>query len=262
MKAIILSAGQGKRLLPLTATRPKCLLPVRGKTLLEWQIDELKHCGVSRVTVVTGYSAEKVEDLLRRRYGAKKQVKTLFNGAYAKTDNLVSCWSARGEMTEDFILLNGDTLFQDVVLKSLLESPARPVTVAVSHKDTYDADDMKVTLEGSRLVRIGKDIPANEFHGESIGMIRFLGEGPAMFLEAMETALRNPKAVKQWYLSVIDTMAGKGQVWTHSIPASAWCEVDYPTDLEDADRVVGACAGNRIRGSAMKTAKHKSLLQP
>ena len=261
MKAIILSAGQGKRLLPLTATSPKCLLPIRGKTLLEWQIDELKYCGISRVTVVTGYRAEKVEDLLRRRY-APEQVKALFNAAYAKTDNLVSCWAARGEMNGNFILLNGDTLFQAVVLKSLLKSPAHPITVAVSHKGAYDADDMKVTIGGSRLVRIGKDILSDEIHGESIGMIRFLGDGPAMFRKAMETALRNPGAAKQWYLSVIDAMAGEGQVWVHSIPSSAWCEVDYPIDLEEADRVVGACAGGRIRRSTLKTVKHKTLSQP
>jgi choline kinase len=260
MKAIILSAGQGKRLLPLTATSPKCLLPIRGKTLLEWQVDELKHCGISRVTVVTGYRAEKVDDLLHRRYGPE-QVKPLFNAAYAKTDNLVSCWAARDEMTGDFILLNGDTLFEAVVLQSLLKSPAHPITVAVSHKDAYDADDMKVTLEESRLVRIGKNIPSGEIHGESIGMIRFLDEGPAMFREAMEAALQKPEAVKQWYLSVIDAMAGKGQVWTHSIPPSAWCEVDYPIDLEEADRVVRACAGESASASALKAAKHKPLLQ-
>jgi choline kinase len=54
MKAIILSAGQGKRLLPMTATMPKCLLEIQGKTIIEWQIDELPKCGADQITVVTG----------------------------------------------------------------------------------------------------------------------------------------------------------------------------------------------------------------
>ncbi len=77
MKVIILSAGQGKRLLPMTATLPKCLLPVQGKTIIEWQIDELHKCGIDQITVVVGYNADKVEELLQHRYGSEK-IKTCY----------------------------------------------------------------------------------------------------------------------------------------------------------------------------------------
>ncbi len=243
MKVIVLSAGQGKRLLPLTAGLPKCLLPIQGKTLIEWQIDELNKCGIQRITVVTGYRAEKVEDLLCRRYGPEK-VKTLYNEAYAKTDNLVSCWAVRDEMTEDFILLNGDTLFEAAVLKCLLESSACPVTVVVSHKNNYDADDMKVEMEDCRLVKIGKNIPQDEIHGESIGMILFRDEGPRLFCNALKKALGDSGADKKWYLSVIDEMARRMPVWTCSINGLHWCEVDYPVDLKQAESVVTVCTGN------------------
>ena len=243
MKVIILSAGQGKRLLPLTAGLPKCLLPIQGKTIIEWQIDELIKCRIQRITVVTGYRAEKVEDLLCRRYVPEK-VKTLYNEAYAKTDNLVSCWAARNEMTEDFILLNGDTLFEAAVLKCLLESPACPVTVVVSHKNDYDADDMKVKMEDCRLVKIGKKIPPDEIHGESIGMILFRGEGPRLFCNALGKSLGDPGADKKWYLSVIDEMARRMSVWTCSVNGFYWCEVDYQVDLKQAEIVVTVCTGN------------------
>jgi choline kinase len=242
MKAIILSAGQGKRLLPLTAAVPKCLLPIQGKTLIEWQIDELSKCGIHRITVVTGYRAEKVQDLLRRRYGTER-IKSLYNQDYEKTDNIVSCWTARDEMTEDFILLNGDTLFETAVLKCLFESPERPVTVLVSRKDIYDADDMKVKMDGSRLVQIGKNIAPDEINGESIGMILFRGEGPMLFYEALKGALADPGASSKWYLSVIDEMARMMPVWTCSINGLQWCEVDYQADLKQAERVVMACWG-------------------
>jgi choline kinase len=243
MKAIILSAGQGKRLLPLTAEVPKCLLPIQGKTLIEWQIDELSKCGIHRITVVTGYRAEKVEDLLQRRYGTER-VKTLYNQDYEKTDNIVSCWAARDEMTEDFILLNGDTLFEAAVLRCLFESPDRPVTVLVSHKDIYDADDMKVEMDGSRLVKIGKNIAPDKINGESIGMILFRGEGPMLFRRSLKSALADPEAGTKWYLSVIDEMARMMPVWTCSTNGLQWCEVDYPADLKQAERVVTVCGGN------------------
>jgi len=239
MKAIILSAGQGKRLLPMTATLPKCLLMVHGKTIIEWQIDELHKCGIDQIIVVTGYEAEKVEELLQRRYGPQR-VKIHYNADYATTDNLISCWKVRHEMTEDFILLNGDTLFEAAVLKTLLKSPACPITVTVNHKDIYDTDDMKVSKDGSRLTRVGKDIPQDKIDGESIGMILFRDAGPMMFKNSLEKAQADKKSVRRWFLSVIDEIAQEKTVLTCLIRGLAWCEIDYPADLKLAERVVAA----------------------
>jgi choline kinase len=240
MKAIILSAGQGKRLLPLTEEVPKCLLPVRGKKLIEWQIDALHRCGVDDITVVTGYYSEKVDEVLQRSYGPGR-IKTLYNPAYATTDNLVSCWAVSHEMNRDFILLNGDTLFEPAVLNRLLESPDRPVTVVVDLKDLFDADDMKAEIEGGRLVRIGKGIAPDKAQGESIGMILFRGQGPMLFRNGLKKALNDPTSGKKWYLSVIDEMAQVMPVWTCSIHGLKWCEVDFPADLKKADEVVSVC---------------------
>ena len=64
VKAIILSAGQGRRLLPLTENTPKCLLPVAGKPVLAWQIDALLAAGVEEVTIITGFQVAQIEELL------------------------------------------------------------------------------------------------------------------------------------------------------------------------------------------------------
>ena len=252
MKAIILSAGQGTRLLPMTATMPKRLLEIQAKTILEWQIDELHKCGVDQITVVTGYGADKVDELLQRRYGPQR-VQTHFSPDYATTDNLVSCWKVRDKMTDAFILLNGDTLFEAAVVKSLLKSPANPITVTVNHKDIYDADDMKVSMEGSRLTRVGKDIPSDNIHGESIGMILFRDTGPMIFKNGLENAMADTESVRRWYLSVIDEIAQEKTVLTCSIRGLAWCEIDYPADLKQADRVVATFNKN---GMGHNTAKN------
>jgi len=241
MKAIILSAGQGKRLLPLTADNPKCLLNIDGQSLIEWQINELARCGVERVSIVVGYHADKVKQLLQRCYEPQR-IRTIYNPTFSWTDNLFSCWTARTEMTEDFVLLNGDTLFEAAVLNRLLEAPDQPVTLVTHKKRYYDADDMKVTLDGDRLIHIGKDLSADKVDGESIGMILFCGSGPAIFRRAVESALGDALARKKWYLSVIDDMAQMMPVWTYRVKGLQWCEVDFPVDIKHAHRVVRACA--------------------
>lgn len=247
MKAVILSAGQGKRLLPLTADSPKCILPIMGQTLIEWQIDELAKCGIEKITVVLGYRADKVERILRSRYDDQR-VRTLYNPAYAVSDNLVSCWTAHEEMDDDFILLNGDTLFEAAVLKQLLEAENRPVTVVVSQKSEYDADDMKVELDGCRLVKIGKDLIPDQVDGESIGMILFRDQGSKIFRDAIEKELQDPLSQRKWYLAVIDDMARRMPVWTCLINGKQWCEIDYRADLKQAEKVVVACGADQLAG--------------
>jgi choline kinase len=233
VKAIILSAGQGRRLLPLTERLPKCILPVCGRPLIGWQIDTLARCGIGEVTVIVGFGAAPVETLLAELYGPHR-IRTLYNPFFASTDNLVSCWVARVEMQQDFLLLNGDTLFDATVLEQLLAAPAHPVTLAVSRKDRYDDDDMKVIRDGDRLVQVGKKLPLDRVDAESIGMMTFKGDGPRLFRDAIERAIRTPEAQKQWYLSLIDGLAQRGVVFTRTIPAQGWTEVDSAADLERA----------------------------
>ncbi len=241
MKAIILSAGQGKRLLPLTASVPKCLLDVAGRTILEWQLDTLHQAGVDDIVVVTGYGASKVDNLIAGHY-ADRGVRTLYNSQYSVSDNLVSCYWARNEMDQDFLLLNGDTLFETEVVRQLLDSPVTPITVTINSKESYDEDDMKVILDQRRLVRIGKDLPVGRVHGESIGLIRFLGEGPGIFSKALEDAVQDPESSGRWYLSVIDSLARHMAVMTCSITGLSWCEIDYQNDLYNAGSVMAASA--------------------
>ena len=243
MKAVILSAGQGKRLMPLTADNPKCLLNISGQSLIEWQINELVKAGIDQIAVVVGYQADRVRNLLQSRYPSE-QVRILYNPTYAWADNLFSCWVARAEMDEDFLLINGDTLFEEAVVKRLLETPVRPVTLVTHQKPHYDADDMKVMLDGDRLKQIGKNLALENVDGESIGMILFRREGPAMFRQAVESALRYPEAVHKWYLAVIDKMARSMPVWTCSANGLQWCEVDFPADIKQAHQVVQACIDN------------------
>jgi choline kinase len=238
MRAIILSAGQGKRLLPLTAREPKCLLGVDGeRSALEVQLRSLARCGIERVTVVVGFGAHYVESFLRETQIPGLRVDTFYNPFYAQSDNLATCWLVRHEMDQDFLLLNGDTVFEDRVVARLLEGRPAQITVTIDHKDDYDDDDMKVSIdEDGRLLAIGKALKPEIVNGESIGMLYFRGLGPKRFREALERTMRAPEALKSWYLSVVNELAQETAVDTASVRGFWWREIDSPEDLEEVRR--------------------------
>lgn len=232
MKAIVLSAGQGRRLLPLTESDPKCLLAVDdGRPMLEVQLAALQRCGIEHATILIGFGAERVERFLESHPVPGLTVETLYNPFFKASDNLATCWLARGAMSEDFVLLNGDTLFEDDVLRTALGG--REISVTVDQKPAYDDDDMKVsTDEQGRLLAIGKTLQPEVVNAESIGLLVFRESGVKAFRDALETAIRRPDALRLWYLSVVNDMAQHTPVYTRSIKGLWWGEVDSPEDLE------------------------------
>ena len=154
LNAIILSAGQGRRLMPHTQDLPKCLLPVDGdRPVLEVQLRALRDGGITDAQIMVGFQADKVEAFLASHPVRGIDVRCVFNPFFDSTDNLVTAWLARSEMTGDFLLLNGDTLFEPGVLRCLLAAPEAPITLVVNGKDQYDADDMKVSVGADGRIR-------------------------------------------------------------------------------------------------------------
>jgi len=229
-RAIILSAGQGRRLSPLTDRRPKCLINLSGRTMLGWQLLRLEAAGVREAVVVTGFGANLVDAEIARLAQGPLKVRTLFNPFYALADNLASCWLARREFDQSVLLLNGDTLFETAIAERLIGAPPAEITLAIDRKPTYDSDDMKVQTDGSRLCAIGKSIET--YDAESIGFLRFSADGAARFSHAIEEAMRRPEGLKRWYLSVIDHLAHTTDaVAVQSIEGLEWGETDFPEDV-------------------------------
>jgi len=237
VKAIILSAGQGSRLLHLTNNIPKCCLVLNGKTLLEHQIEALAANGVTEVVVVTGFKHQVVDAVVRGIEGIT--VRTLFNPFYAVSDNLGTCWVARREMNVPFLLINGDTLFDASTLAQFLTAErVYPVTLAIDRKHSYDEDDMKICANGERLVRVGKRLDRKIVNGESIGMMIFNRSGAEALVKKVEQLMAGPDGLARWYLSAIDELAGSGLVGICSIQGFEWCEVDDLADLARAEKAV------------------------
>lgn len=232
--AILLSAGQGSRLLPLTAERPKCLIDFSGRTLLEWQVEMLARGGVKHIDVVTGFMTDMVDDVVARIDDPRVTITTRFNPFFKVADNLGSCWIVREQMRGNFLILNGDTLVSEEIVRTVQQDHGWPIAVTVDVKPAYDSDDMKVERSGEQLVRIGKTLTAQQSNAESIGFLAFRGEGVELFRETVRQAMRTPEGVQHWYLKVIDSIAPTGKVGTVSIEGHDWAEVDFLNDIEIA----------------------------
>src|SRR5262245_22977790 len=235
MKAIILNAGYGGRLRPATDGLPKCLLPIDADhPVLEMQLRTLERCGIRNVTIMIGYAAEKIEHFLATHPVASLTVQTRYNPFFATTNTAVTCWLAIRDMTEDFVLLNGDTLFDTEILRRVLAAPEAPLVMAIDQKASYDADDMKVNLTNRRRLKaVGKSLPDSEIDGESIGLMAFRAKGVAAFRSALETAVRDPENLRLWYHDIINLMTSTLPVNTVLIKGLWWREIDTSQDLAE-----------------------------
>ncbi len=240
--AIILSAGQGRRLLPLTEECPKCLLEVGNQSILAWQISTLMQAGIGPIHVVAGYNVDSVRSHIATVFPSAN-IHIIHNPFYEVADNLASCWMARAAMQDDFLIINGDTLFESALLDTLLHSPAANITLATDVKAQYDADDMKVELQAGRIHAVSKHLPPDQTHAESIGLLYFRHAGGDLFKQGLEGEMKSGQGLGAWFLSVINTLAGDGHVSPCAIDGKRWCEIDFPDDLAAARRLFApACS--------------------
>ena len=239
MKAVILSAGQGKRLLPLTEDRPKCLIEINGKTILEWQLENLLKSGVRSITIVTGFKSILVENLILNKY-KDLDIDCIYNPFYGVSDNLASCWLARENFCDDFLIVNGDDVFEVALINKLIKSRNAPITVAVNIKEVYDQEDMKVLFnrENGRLLRVGKDIECSKANGEAIGIHLFRNKGVSFFRRKVEDLMREEAALKMWYLSAINSLINETEILVCDITGYRWSEIDFIEDLQKANDIV------------------------
>lgn len=152
MRAIILAAGIGYRLLPLTKEIPKCMVRVAGKTILQSAIDSLVANGIDDIVIVVGYKKEMIKAFLFETYEDRIEFTFVENDIYDTTNNIYSLWLAVDYFDDDIILLESDIVFEQKIIADLLEHTHQNVIVV----DTYDGDT------NGTMVRV--DDQGNVFH--------------------------------------------------------------------------------------------------
>ena len=237
MKIIILAAGRGERLMPLTKNTPKPLLDMgNGNTLLEEQLARLADSGaVSEVVVVAGYLADQVEAKVRTHPHEGLLVRTIYNPFYEVSNNLMSLWLAKSEMNDDFLVTNGDNLFKPKVFRDLVEETGDGIWLALGKKENFDDDDMKVTLDDDHIVHVSKQIEPSLRHAESPGLSLVRGErARRLYKQQLDTLARNKEYLGRFWLEVYNQAYAVGvqiKPWFFDAQ-NDWQEVDFHHDIE------------------------------
>ncbi len=237
MKAIVLAAGLGTRLMPLTADRPKCLVALRGKKLFDYQRETFRKNGIDQLIVVTGYFAEAF-----RPY----QVSTCFNPEFATTNMVRSLFCAEAELTGDIVISYGDIIYEERVLKTLLDTPGDVVVGVdknwmnlwqVRMEDVLaDAETMKVNAK-DQILELGKKPKSlDEIQGQYMGLIKFsakiMPEIRKLYHSLDPSALYDGKPPAKMFMTsflqlVIDTLCPVQAAFIQG----GWLEVDTGQDL-------------------------------
>ena len=233
MKAIILAAGRGSRMKDLTEERPKCLVELRGRTLLDWQLDALRAAGIAEIAIVTGYKRELLAD---------RGLVEFHNARWAETNMVSSLLCAQAWLqVAPCIVSYSDIFYSSMAVQSLMNCQA---SLAVTYDPNWlelwkqrfgdpllDAETFRLTPENS-LAEIGnKPTSVDEVQGQYMGLLRFTSEGLAEVLR-IRAELKYEQCDKMHMTGTLQKVIDAGRIAIAACPYTGeWGEVDSAEDL-------------------------------
>lgn len=235
MKAIILAAGIASRLRPLTNDRPKCLLKIGNRSLLERTIDALLENNIREIVIVTGYLHEMLKSFVQTRYPSLS-VKFIRNELYATTNNIYSLWLALPEVQQEkeIILLDSDILFDPLMIKILRDASHANCLALDSHK--LGEEEIKVIVNGkNQITELSKTCSIEKAIGESIGIEKISHAYLLALHEELEHMILHEKLDNVFYELAFERLIARGQYF-YPVDTSAYfsMELDTPEDFHDA----------------------------
>lgn len=229
MQAVILAAGMGSRLNAMTGGGSKALVEIGGRPLLLHTLEALADHGVGPVLVIVGHEAQALQTVIGDR------AETRLNDRFAETNSLYSLWLARDWIKGPFVLLNCDLFFDPRILHELLEQPGN--VLAYDSTSSRGREQTKVAIKSRRVVDIGKDLPPNSARGESLGMIKFEGDGASAILETASQLIADGHE-NAWVIEGTRTVCKQVALYGLNVAGLPWTEIDFPYDLDVARREV------------------------
>ena len=233
MKAVILAAGVGSRLAPLTEDQSKALIAVNGKPLLLHQIDAIRAAGVAveDVIVVTGHGAESIRQVL------PAGVRTIHNTEYATRNSIHTFSLLRDAVaSDDLLLLHCDVFFPPVLLREFLltveQDPLNSRLMVDASKPLAD-EEMKAQFRFGVLVRLAKSIRPDRSDGEYLGIAYLSREDLRVVFEKVEQMLAAGQT-HVWYDNAVEAAAEQVEIKAHFIRSVPWIEIDTHEDLAKA----------------------------
>lgn len=233
LKAVILAAGQGKRLMPLTSELPKSLLDIKGKSILERILDNLLECGINEAAIVVGFQEEKIRGKIGTEYRGIR-VTYITNPLYKITNNIFSVWLCHEYGREGFLLINGDDVFDSKILHNIVNSEHANAAVIDLSKTNLPEEAMKATVKNGLLTAVSKKIPPSETSGDAIGIYKFSEEGATRLFTEIKQLLLDEQH-NTFYLVALDKLIKNFEFHAIATEDTWWDEID---DLNDYNNVL------------------------
>jgi L-glutamine-phosphate cytidylyltransferase len=235
MKAVILAAGVGKRLWPLTQHRPKCLVEIGGQTLLSRYLASLASVGVQRADIVVGYKQEMIRAAAEANsFGVRIQF--LVNEQFHR-GSISSLWIARTALDDDVVIMDADVLFHRDVLRRLVRS-AYPNALLMDDSVKQTGEECMVVAEGGRVIALTKKMPSRYDHaGEGVGFLKVRHADTPHVVASLRTFVDR----EAWQMEYEDALIGffrDVKVGYEIIAGLPWTEIDFPEDLQKAEREI------------------------
>lgn len=227
MRAIILAAGAGTRLSPLTDDCPKCLVAVGDRPLLDYQIGALRAAGVDDIVIVVGYRAEQV----RGHCGAACHY--VENPDFATTNSIYSLFLAAAYLDTDTFLFNCDILFDPEIVRRMLASEA-PNAVAVDGRVRRVAGEMNVECGPGGVVRhISKELDPDRASAQSVQLVRFDTAGAGVVREEVERMVARQER-QSFPTAAYGSLLASGRLYAVECGDLPWAEIDSVDDHRHA----------------------------
>lgn len=232
MKAVILAAGVGRRLAPLTEQIPKCLVEVGGEPLLTRMLAALSEVAVSEAVLVVGH----LKEVIRERMGTMQTGLPLryVENPHYKRGSLFSLWCAREEMDSPLLLMDADVLFAPPLLQRLVKNPAQSCLL-LDETFTDTGEEMKGYALGWRVVAIGRKAPEPPWDlvGEGVGFFKCSARHARILRGIVEQLIRDGRDDEEYELA-LDRLVKEVVVEWCSVARLPWMEIDFPEDVRRA----------------------------
>ena len=239
MKVVILAAGAGRSLYPLTKDRPKALLPVAGVTILERLLGQTAGRGLNAVVVV-GYGKQRIVDMLRDLdLPGGGRIEVVENPLYDRTNTLYSLWLGLARCGgSDVLVVDGDLICDEKVISQMIDDP-RDAVVAIDRMRVMGDEEVKVVCDATgRVTGIGKDRPAGTAHGEFLGVARYSARVAQALYATADTMIRQGDRTA-YYEDAITRLLEAHEIATFDVDGLHWVEVDFLSDYVEALRQFG-----------------------
>jgi choline kinase len=239
MIGVILAAGMAKRLRPLTDNKPKCLLEVGGRTLLERTVNAMQQAGIREFVVVTGYCADQIRDFLSTHFSALTTTFTfLHNADYEHNNNIYSLWMSMEVVRgKEFLLMDSDILCDPAAVARIAHETE---TALALNRHACGEEEIKVIVDKEgHITEISKVCSIEDAIGESVGIEKMTAEYSEALYHELQQMIEQEGLVDVFYERCFERLIPQGHTFKVVDTTDYFSyELDTPEDFERAQELM------------------------